>query len=204
MPGARAMVGRQGSTLRASYQDRVTNEARGSVRRGYRAGSMQVGISSRRYSSLQAVGGTLDYADLFVELLDESERDLVLRPTVGSNPVPMTIDRVGEFLVRLEPLPLEGRTPVLEEAPCPALAFIAPQLAKILLENVGGVEPLVGCQQGLQRLPALQGEVLLARQLCVFLAFDVAPLATLKLGILALANRIQGLAQMANDMELVE
>jgi hypothetical protein len=32
----------------------------------------------------------------------------------------------------------------------------------------------------------------------------IASLATLEPGILALANRIQGLAQMADDMELVE
>src|SRR6266481_2338404 len=103
-----------------------------------------------------------------------------------------------------QPLPLEARAPVLEEAPGPALAFVAPQLAKTLLENIGRVEPLVGCQQRLQCCLALQGEVLLARQQRVFLALDVAPLTACKPGILALANRIQGLAQMANDMELVE
>src|ERR1700686_2139835 len=116
----------------------------------------------------------------------------------------MTVDHRGEFLIRLEPLPLEARAPVLEEAPRPALALIAPQLAKALLEDVGRVEPLVGRQQGLQRLFALKREVLLARQQRVFLTLDVAPLAALEPSILALANRIQGFAQMADDMELVE
>ena len=42
------------------------------------------------------------------------------------------------------------------------------------------------------------------RQQGVFLALDVAPVATRKPPVFALANRIQGLAQMAHDMELVE
>jgi hypothetical protein len=33
----------------------------------------------------------------------------------------MAVDHRGQLLVWLEPLPLEARTPVLEEAPCPAL-----------------------------------------------------------------------------------
>src|SRR6266480_1978497 len=114
----------------------------------------------------------------------------------------MTIDHRGEFLVRLEPLPLEARAPLLEEAPCPALAFVAPQLAEALLENVGRVEPFVRRQQRLQRLLAVQREILPARQQRVFLALDVAPLSALEPGILALADRIQRLAQMANDMKL--
>jgi hypothetical protein len=63
---------------------------------------------------------TLDHADLVVEPLDERERDLVLRPAVGGNAVPMTIDHLGKFLVGLDPLPSEVRAPVLEEAPSPA------------------------------------------------------------------------------------
>jgi len=47
----------------------------------------------------------------------------------------MTIDHLGKLLIRREPLPLEACAPVLEEAPGPALAFIAPQLAETLLEN---------------------------------------------------------------------
>src|SRR6202043_3144001 len=103
-----------------------------------------------------------------------------------------------------EPLPLEACAPVLEEAPRPAFAFVAPQLAEALLENIGRVEPFVGRQQRLQRLLAIEREVLPARQQRVFLALDVAPLAALEPGILALANRIQGLTQMADDMELIE
>src|ERR1700736_96487 len=110
----------------------------------------------------QAVGAALDHADLVVEPLDEAERDLVLQPAVGRNAVPMTIDHLGEFLIRREPLPLEACAPVLEEAPCPAFAFVAPQLAEAFLENIGRVEPSVGRQQHLQRLLAVEREVLSA------------------------------------------
>src|SRR5262245_10599851 len=78
----------------------------------------------------QAVGATLNHPDFVVESFDEAERDLVLRLAVGRDPVPMTIDHCGELLIGFEPLPLEALAPVLEEAPCPALAFVAPQLAK--------------------------------------------------------------------------
>jgi len=38
----------------------------------------------------QAVGAALDHPDLVVKPLDEAERDLVLEPAVGGDPVPMT------------------------------------------------------------------------------------------------------------------
>src|ERR1700693_725609 len=107
----------------------------------------------------------------------------------------MTIYHLCEFLLALEPLPLEACAPVLEEPPGPALVLVAPQLAEALFENIGRVEPFVGRQQRLQRLLAVQGQVLPAQQQRVFLALDVAPLAALEPGILAPANRIQGLAQ---------
>ena len=40
--------------------------------------------------------------------------------------IPMTINHLGKLLIGLEPLPLEACPPVLEEAPRPALAFVAP------------------------------------------------------------------------------
>src|SRR3990170_7367607 len=45
----------------------------------------------------QAVGATLDDADLVVESLDESERHLVLRLAVGGDPIPMALDHFGEL-----------------------------------------------------------------------------------------------------------
>src|SRR4030081_1134219 len=95
------------------------------------------------------VGATLDYTYLVVEALNETERDFVLRPAVGRNAIPMAVDHLGELLIWLEPLPLEAGAPVLEEASRPALALIAPKLAKTLLEDIGRVEPLVGRQQQL-------------------------------------------------------
>ena len=94
-----------------------------------------------------AVGATLDYTYLVVEALNETERDFVLRPAIGRNAIPMAVDHLGELLIWLEPLPLEAGAPVLEEASRPALALIAPQLAKTLLKDIGRVEPLVGRQQ---------------------------------------------------------
>jgi hypothetical protein len=53
----------------------------------------------------------------------------------------------------------------------------SPELAEGRLEQVGDVEPLVGAEQSPQRLVALQGEVLLARQQFVFLALDMKRLS---------------------------
>src|SRR6266704_19209 len=141
---------------------------------------------------------------LLLSNLDEAQRDFVLRFAVGGDAIPMAIDHGGELLVGLQSLPLERRAPVLEKAPRPALVLVAPELAKGLLEQVGGVETLVGSQQSPQCLAALQGEVLLARQQRVFLALDEAALLPRQARILALSHLIEGFAQVANDVELVE
>src|SRR5215471_8331545 len=99
---------------------------------------------------------------------------------------------------------LRLETPILEEPLCPALALVIPQLTEALLEDIGGVEPLVGRKQRLQGLLAFERQVLPTRQQGVFLALDVAPVTAGKAGIFALATPIQGLAQMPHDMELVE
>ena len=56
---------------------------------------------------------------LLIETLDEAERDLVLGPVISGDSIPMAINRLGELLVRFEPLPLQTCAPVLEEALCP-------------------------------------------------------------------------------------
>src|SRR5215211_2592351 len=152
----------------------------------------------------QPVGSTLNDPDLVVEPLDEAERDLVLRPAIGRDAVPVTVNHGSELLIRRQPLPLQAGAPVLEEAPGPTLALVAPQLAEALLQQVGGVQPLVGRQQRLQCSLAVEREVLLTRQQGVFLALDVAPVAAGEPRVLALAHRIEGLAEMAHDVELVE
>ena len=86
----------------------------------------------------------------------------------------MALDHVAEALIRLEPLPLEAGAPVVEEAPCPTLVTIVPELAEALLEQVGGVEALVGGEQQPERALALKAEVLMARQQRVLVALDEA------------------------------
>src|SRR5208282_817641 len=86
---------------------------------------------------------------------DEAERDLVFGFAVGGDAVPVAIDHVGEALVGSEALPFEAGAPVVEEAPRPALAPVVPELAEGLLEDVGGVETLVGCQQERERALAV-------------------------------------------------
>src|SRR6516162_1852838 len=70
----------------------------------------------------------------------------------------MAFDHGRKLLIGLEPLPLQARSPVLEEAPCPSFALIVPKLTEALLEQIGGVEPLVGRQQGLQCFLAVERE----------------------------------------------
>src|SRR5258708_40271814 len=79
------------------------SESRGRLEGGQHAGQ---DFEPQILFVAQAVGASLDHTDLVVEPLDEAERDLVLQPAVGGDAVPMTIDHLGEFLVRLEPLPL--------------------------------------------------------------------------------------------------
>ena len=62
----------------------------------------------------------------------------------------MAIDHVGEAHVGSEALPFEAGSPVVEEAPRPALAPVVPELAEGLLEDVGGVEAPVGGEQNLE------------------------------------------------------
>ena len=70
---------------------------------------MQVRTLSGRYSSSRSPYARRWDADLVVEPLDESERDLVFRLAIGGDPIPMTHDHFGELLVGREPLPLQAR-----------------------------------------------------------------------------------------------
>src|SRR6516165_4687174 len=191
----------QGSAWCIRYQTVDEKAPATPLQRSQHAGE---NLEAQIFFVAQAVGAALDHPDLVVEPFDEAERDLVLQLTVGGDPVPMTIDHLGELLVRLEPLPLEAGAPVLEEAPRPALALVAPQLAETLLEDIGSVEPLIGRKQRLQSLLAIKREILFARQQRVFLPLNVAPIAPRKPPIFALSNLIQSLAQMPHHMELVE
>ena len=152
----------------------------------------------------EPVGAPLEDADLVVQPLDEAERDLVLRAAVRGDAVPVPINHRGELLVGPQALPLEGGPPVLEEAARPALPAVVPELAERLLEQVGRVQALVGRQQRLERAPAAEGQVLAVRQQGVLLPLDEPALPPGHAGVLALADLIEGVAQMAQDVELVE
>ena len=107
----------------------------------------------------------------------------------------MSINHLGEFFVRFEPLPLEAGAPVVEEAPRPRFAFVVPQLPEGLLEQVSRVQPLVGRQQQFERLLAFQGEVLSVGQQGVFLALDEAPVFAREPRVFGLAHFVQRIAQ---------
>jgi len=95
---------------------------------------MQGRIFSRRYSSSRS-----PYARRWMT------RILLFRPSTkpsetllsGRRPRchPMTINHLGELLVGLEPPPLERGAPILEEAPCPTLILVPPELTERLLEH---------------------------------------------------------------------
>ena len=93
---------------------------------------------------------------------------------------------------------------MVEEPPGPGFAAIAPQLAEGFLEQVGGIETLVRGQQGLERLATFQGEVLAVGQQRVLLTLDEAAIVADQPGVLGLAHLVERLAEVAQDMKLVE
>jgi hypothetical protein len=103
----------------------------------------------------------------------------------------MTLDHLGELIVRLKSLPLQARTPVLEELPRPGLTGVIPQLTEAFLEQVSGVEALVGGEQGLERSFALQREVRAMGQQGVFLTLDVVSILAGEPVIFGLTNLVE-------------
>ena len=146
----------------------------------------------------------LDDANRVVQSLDAAERDFVLGLAVRNDAVPMTLDHGGELLKGLQPLPLEAVLPVVEELPGPGLALVIPQLPKRFLEQIGRVEPLIGGEQRLKRLAAIEVQVLPVRQQGIAVALDETALLALYPTILGPAHVIQRLVQMAQDVEFVE
>src|SRR5207248_4290577 len=151
----------------------------------------------------QSVCTSLDDADLVVQPFNETKRNFVLGFTVGGDPIPMSIDHLSEFLVGFQALPLQARSPVLEEPPCPALPLIAPQLPEGLLQHIRRVQSLVRCEQRLQRPATFQREVLPARQQRVLLTLDELAVLTFEPSVLGLAHLIERLAEVGQDVELV-
>jgi hypothetical protein len=152
----------------------------------------------------QSVGTALDDPALVVQALDESEGNLVRGLAGRSDSVPMALNQLGELFVGLQPLPFEGSAPVLEDAPCPALALGAPELAAGLREQGGRVHALGGGQQGLQCLAAFQGEIFTAREQRGLLPLAEAAVFAREPPICALAHLVQRLPPVAEEVELVK
>src|SRR3954453_14607037 len=151
----------------------------------------------------KSVGASLDHADLVVDPFDEPQGHLVLFMAIRRDPIPMSLDHPGELLVRLEPLPPQGRPPSVEESPRPNLPLVVPQLTEHLLEQVSLVQPPVGLEQRLQRLTPLLREIGATGQQCIFLALDELPVLPREPGVLALSHLVQCLVQVLQDVELV-
>src|SRR5437870_5082194 len=98
----------------------------------------------------QPVCPALKDPDLSVHSFYEPEGDLVLGGTIGGNPLPMALDHLRKLPVGLQALPLQGGAPVRKEAARPAFPLVIPQLAERRLEQISGVQPLVGTEQGLK------------------------------------------------------
>ncbi len=104
----------------------------------------------------EPVAAALDHTDLVVHPLDKAERYFVLRPAIGSDAFPVPLHQLRKLLEGTEPLPAQGAAPPVEELPCPHLAPIIPELGELLLQDVGRVEPLVGCKERLERATLLR------------------------------------------------
>src|ERR1043166_294714 len=151
----------------------------------------------------KAVSSSLDDTNFVVQSFDKSQRHFVFRSTVSRNPLPMTLNHLGKFLIRSEPLPFECCLPVLKEASRPPFALVAPQLAKGLFKEVRDIESLVRAQQGLQSLAPFQSEIVAVRQQRVFLSLDKASVFARKPTVFTFSHLIERLPQMTQHMKLV-
>jgi len=151
-----------------------------------------------------AVGPPLQDTDLVVEAFDQTEADLVVGITVGSDTIPMAFDHASKLAVGFQPLPLQGVLPTLEESPCAAFGAVVPQLPEGLLEQIGGIEPLVSGEQFLEGVAAVQGEVLAAGKQHIAIALDVGAVLASQALVLASTHFVEGIGEVAHDVELVE
>src|SRR3546814_13881608 len=118
--------------------------------------------------------------------------------------VPVSFDHPHELLIWLQPLPAQALLPALEESAGAALGAVAPQLAERLFQQVRRVQALVGRQQLLERLPAVQGEVFAVAQQRIALALDVASVLALQALELVTAHVTESILQVAHDLALVD
>ena len=85
--------------------------------------------------------------DLVIETLDKTEGNIILGMDIGRDAIPMAFNHFGEILERLEPLPLQGGSPIIKETSGPAFALILPKLAKRLFEEIRFVQPFISFEQ---------------------------------------------------------
>ena len=116
----------------------------------------------------ESVGAALDDADLVVESFDETQGDFVVGMAVRGDAVPVTFNHLSELLVGFQALPFECVAPVLEETSRPTFTLIAPQLAEGLLEQISGIQSLVGGEEPLQGGSTIERQILPPREQRVF------------------------------------
>ena len=116
----------------------------------------------------------------------------------------MAVDHRRELLVGREPLPLEALCPPREEGAGSALGLVVPELAKGLFEQVGGVQPLVSLEQFGEGPAAVEGEILAVGEQRIALSLDEGAVLGSEAAVLAAADGVERLAEVAHDVELVE
>src|SRR6266542_2771242 len=151
-----------------------------------------------------AVGATLQNADLIVKALDDPETYLVVGMAVRDDAVPMPLDHIGKALVGLEALPLQAVAPSVEEGTGPDGVGVIPELAKVLLEHVRGVQTLVGVEQLAKARLSLEREIVAVREQRVALTFDEGAVFLSSTLVLVAAYSTERVGQVSQDMELVK
>ncbi len=150
-----------------------------------------------------AIGAALDEADLVVDALDEAKADLVIHFAVGDDAVPMPLNQGGELFQGLQALPSQLSFPVVEELSGPRWMLIGPEVAEGFFEEVSLEEPLVGIEEGSQRFAAFRSEMIPVGEQGVALALDEAAVFFAQAEVFLSANPVDGVIEMAQDMELV-
>lgn len=110
----------------------------------------------------------------------------------------MALDHRRELLVGGEPLPLEALCPPLEESAGSALGLVAPELAKGLFEQVGGVQPRVGLEQFGQGAATVEGEILAVGEQGVALALDESTVLGGEAAVFTTADLVERVAEVAH------
>ena len=161
-------------------------------------------LQAKVFFVAESVRPPLDDPGLGVDPLDEPQGELLLGLAVRRDPAPVPLHQRGELLDRFEPLPFQGFLPVVEELPCPPFPAVPPQLIERLLEQVGGLEPLVGGKQFLQRPASGLGEILPPVEQRVPLPLDERFVLPRQPVVLGPAHLVECLPQVPYHVELVE